>query len=70
MSIFESSKDYGTGTVLILWDGDKPSDDEFIEHARDMYGVTGILMVEDPTIHKGGANPGTATITSVKRRAT
>lgn len=38
MPIYESSKDYGTGVVLILWDGDKPSDEEFLDHARNEYG--------------------------------
>lgn len=63
MPIYESSKDYGTGQVLILWDGDKPSNEEFLEHAINEYGVTGALVVEEPTLFRGMENPGTATIT-------
>ncbi|MCL4722891.1 MAG: hypothetical protein KJZ90_01250 [Rhodocyclaceae bacterium] len=63
MPIYESSKDYGTGVVLILWDGDKPSDEEFLKYARDKYGVDGALCVEPPTEFHGMTNPGTATVT-------
>ena len=62
MPIYESSKDYGTGQVLILWDGDKPSDDEFVEHAKNEYGTIGKLTVEEPTMFRGMSNPGTATV--------
>lgn len=63
MPIYDSAKDYGTRQVLILWDGDKPSDDEFLEHAKELYGVTGCLEVEEPTEFRGMKNPGTATVT-------
>jgi len=63
MPIYESSKDYGTGQVLILWDGDKPSNEEFMKYARTEYGVTGALEVEEPTSFRGMTNPGTATVT-------
>ena len=63
MTIYDSSMDYGTKQVLILWDGDKPSDDEFHEHARELYGVVGRLYVEEPTEFRGMKNPGTATVT-------
>ena len=62
MPIYDSSKDYGTGQVLILWDGDKPSNDEFLEHAMNEYGVTGTLEVEEPTVFQGMVNPGTAIV--------
>lgn len=65
MPIYESSKDYGTGVVLILWDGDKPSDEEFIEHALNEYGVTGVLSIEDPEEFRGMINPGTATVAPI-----
>lgn len=64
MPIYYSAKDYGTRQVLILWDGDKPSDDEFLEHAKELYGVTGCLEVEEPTEFRGMKNPGTATVTT------
>ena len=63
MSIYEHTKDYGSGQVLILWDGDRPSDDEFLALARGEYGVIGRLEVEDPWEFRGLKNPGTATVT-------
>lgn len=63
MPIYESSKDYGTGQVLILWDGDRPGDEEFLEHAMLEYGTTGTLEVDEPTVFRGITNPGTAIIT-------
>ena len=47
----------------MLWDGDKPSQEEFAEYAAIMYGVTGNLEVDDPTVFRGMLNPGTATVT-------
>jgi hypothetical protein len=63
MCIYESSKDYGTGSVLMLWDGDRPSNEEFIEYALENYGVTGSLKIEDPETFKGYQSAGTATVT-------
>jgi len=65
MPIYDSSQDYQTGQVLILWDGDKPSDDEFLEHARKLYDVVGRLEVETPTEFRGMQNPGTATVNPI-----
>lgn len=62
MPIYESSKDYGTGVVLILWDGDKPSDEEFIAHAKNEYETCGTLTIDYPTEFRGMTNPGTATV--------
>ena len=66
MPIYESSKDYGTGQVLILWDEDKPSDEEFLEYAKNKHGITGTLEVDDPSVFRGMVNPGTATVTPNK----
>lgn len=63
MPIYESSKDYGTGQVLMLWDGDKPSNEEFLEYSKIWYGVTGTLEVEEPTVFQGMVNTGTAVVT-------
>ena len=63
MPIFESSKNYVNGAVLILWDGDKPSDEEFLDHARSQYGTEGALSVDGPTEFRGMMNPGVATVT-------
>lgn len=62
MPICESSRDYGTGGVLILWDGEQPSEDEFREHALSLYGVTGQLQVDEQSEFRGMLNPGTATV--------
>jgi len=65
MPIYESHREYGTGLLLILWDGDKPSDEEFLDHAREQYGMDGTLTLEIdyPTEFRGMSNPGTATVT-------
>jgi len=63
MSIIDSTKDYGTGVVLMLWDGEVPTRDEFLAFAFDQYGVVGKLEINQPSDHKGGRNPGTATVT-------
>ena len=67
MPIYDSSMDYGTGTILILWDGDKPTSEEFREYAEKLYGVIGHLEIEDPINFRGMQNPGTATITSLHK---
>jgi hypothetical protein len=63
MPIYDSSKDYCTGIVLILWDGDRPSNEEFLEHAKNEYDTEGFLYVEPPTNFRGLVNPGTAEVT-------
>lgn len=63
MCIYDSSKDNGTGIVLMLWDGDRPSNEEFLDYAMENYGVTGSLVIEDPETFKGYQNAGTATVT-------
>ena len=63
MGIYSSSKDYATGVITMLWDGDRPSHDEFLDYAKENYGVTGNLDIEDPTMFKGLRNPGTAKVT-------
>lgn len=66
MSIYGSSIDYGTGVVTIVWDGKRPSDQEFIDHARLQYGITQYaLSVEEPDNFRGFQNPGIATITPI-----
>lgn len=62
MGIYDSSIDYGTGVVLMLWDGDKPSVEEFLEYSMRNYGIGGWVEIEDPTSFRGLRNPGTATI--------
>lgn len=62
MPILESSMDYGTGQVLMIWDGDEPSHEEFLSRSWVEYKVTGRLEVEQPTYFRGMRNPGTATV--------
>lgn len=63
MSIYESSRDHADGSVLMLWDGDRPSDDKFTEYARQRYGVDGKLgHVSEPVVFRGLRNPGTAIV--------
>lgn len=59
MPIIESSKDYGTNSVLILWDGIRPTDDEFIEYSIKNHGVNGDLFIENPSNYNGLINLGT-----------
>lgn len=62
--IYESSKDYGTGTILLLFDGDSPSQTEIDEYLTRNYGigVTGAVDVEPPSVFRGFKNLGTVTI--------
>ncbi len=62
MPICESSKDYGTGGVLMLWDGERPSNVEFLEYAKKNYGVTGKLSVTSPSEFRGLKNLGSAEV--------
>ena len=67
MPIYDSSKDYGSGQILILWDGNRPSDEEFLDHAKNNYGGNNkLLTVEEPTYFRGQVhgmkNPGTAVV--------
>ena len=65
--ITDSSKDYSTGVVTILWDNDRPTDEEFLSYVFGYYGDTGTLEITGvPNIFKGFYNPGTATVTPVK----
>lgn len=61
--IYESSRDYFTGAVVMMWDGERPTDEQFRFYAEQMYGVTGELEIHVPSEHKGLRNPGTAVVT-------
>lgn len=63
MAIFGATKDYGTGQVIMEWDGDRPTDEEFLAYAEEYYSTDGMLDVEEPSHFKGLYNPGIATVT-------
>lgn len=62
--IYESSKDHGTGAILMLFDGEPPSQTEIDEYLTENYGigVTGTVEVEPPSVFRGMHNPGTIAI--------
>jgi len=63
--IYESSRDHGTGTITLLFDGDRPSLSEIDEYLSNNYGmgVCGLVEVDQPNTFRGMLNPGTVTIT-------
>lgn len=67
MPIYDSSKDYGTNEVTVLWDGDRPTLKEFHDYVGDNYGMLGKLKieVEMPSECKGFKNPGVARIKEI-----
>lgn len=65
--IIESSKDYGTGTILMIGDGNT-SEDEAVEYVKKNYGVDARygLMDHEPESEYGGfVNPETWTFTPI-----
>jgi hypothetical protein len=57
--IYESSKDYGTGEVTLLFDNRTPSYTEISEHVEENYSMTSFsYMIEEPTEYNGLVNPG------------
>ena len=64
--ITESSMDYGTGIVTMLFEGDRPSYDVVREYCDKNYGFKPFgFTVEMPSEHRGLFNPGVV-ITSSK----
>ena len=59
--ITDSSKDYGTGKVLITFDGDPPSVSEISEYCQRNYGFAprSLLIFESDMGYGGYQNPGT-----------
>lgn len=67
--ITESTMDYGTGIVTILFDGDRPSYDAVREYCNKNYGFKPFgFTVAMPSEYKGMVNPGVVT-TSAKLRS-
>jgi len=59
--ITESSKDYVTGNVLMLWDGEVPTYEEVNQYCFDNYGFRPNFNyeVDAPNDFMGYINPGT-----------
>lgn len=63
--IYESSKDYGTGRVLILWGEEPPTVGEIEDYVKTNYGMVGAeVRIDKPTMFRGIMNLGTATVVS------
>lgn len=62
--IYDSSKNYYTGVITMIFDGDPPSMTEVDEYLIDNYGigVTGTVDVELPYLFRGLFNPGSITV--------
>ena len=57
--IYDSSKDYMTGTVTLVFDGVEPTVDQIYDYCRNNYGSQeGSFVVEPATAHGGYLNPG------------
>ena len=64
--IYESSKDYGTGIILLLFEGEEPTLKEIDAYTQQNYGMTGWASIELPSEFKGMKNPGTITVSPMK----
>lgn len=59
--IYESSKDYGTGLVTLVYDEDTPSDLDITDYVKGNYGFTpGSVSIDPPSpvTRDGYVNPG------------
>ena len=60
--ILESTMDYGTGIVTILFDGDRPGYDAVREYCDKNYGFKPVgFSVTMPSEYRGLVNPGVVT---------
>ena len=58
--IYDSSKDYGTNEVTIIFDGDIPSKEEIIQYCKKNYGfIPSSIDIDPPNNFRGMINPGT-----------
>lgn len=67
--IIESSK-YGNGMVVLLFDGDTPSNKEIKDYAQKYHGVNSLnckIEIETPSDSKRLKNSGTIRITNDKK---
>lgn len=68
--IYESSKDYATGRVLILWGEEPPTVKEIESYVKTNYGiVAGEIHIDKPSMFRGMMNPGTITVVPNKTEA-
>jgi len=58
--MYESSKDYGDNTILIIFDGETPSRDEIINYVEKNYGDVNnpTIDIEEPSEYNGLKNDG------------
>jgi hypothetical protein len=56
--IYESSREYGTMVITLLFDGDPPSKEEIDNYTRENYGETGEAFITPPSRYYGMDNPG------------
>ncbi len=58
--IFESSKCYGTGKILMHYDGKTPTEQEVRQHVERHYGAKGgTVLIHEASEYRGFHNPGT-----------
>ncbi len=58
--IYDSSRDYGTGSILILFDGADPTEHEIRDYVRRNYSSNCFeIEIESESSHNGYRNPGT-----------
>lgn len=62
--IHESSHDYGTGVIILHFDGELPSLSEINDYLISNHGrgIGGTVEIEQPSNYRGFLNPGTVTI--------
>lgn len=59
--IYESSKDHGTGEILMIFVGRTPTEKEVREYAQKHYGVSeGEISISEQSVCRGLINPGSA----------
>ena len=56
--ILESSKDYGTGTITIIFGNPIPIRSEVNAYTQENYGMTGAFEIHPPSNFRGMENPG------------
>ena len=57
--MYESSKDYISGSITILFDGETPTESEILDFVKDNYAFTGTpqIEIEPENEFRGLTNP-------------
>lgn len=61
--ILESSRDVSTGLILLIFEGDTPTQQQIDDYTYAHHGVTGKADIEPTSECKGLKNPGTIRVT-------